>query len=325
MWAKLPESGDLPGQGRSHPPTVVAPSSRTATCASASACGSRPSWACCSSTASTPGCRRSWARPATRSRPAPALLLLLNLGAVIGLIVAGTIADSRGNKPTVLVWFGLAAVFLALLSIKMQSELLVYGAVLLTGIFVFSAQVLVYAFVGHLYPPEIRGTALGLSAGIGRVGAIVGPSITGALVTAGIAYPWGFYVFAGAALLAVLALATVPAHMRVRRPPTPAQGDPLGRDDRPHRGPGAPAEVGEARRSRAASGGSPRPHVVARVGERLRRTARPRRAAGPARRPRRPPAAGRRGRGRAAARAASRVGSASWSRSGRGRPPCRRC
>jgi MFS family permease len=142
------------------------------------------------------------------------LLLLLNLGAVIGLVVAGTISDARGNKPTVLVWFGLAALFLALLSIKMQNEVLVYAAVLLTGIFVFSAQVLVYAFVGHLYPPEIRGTALGLAAGIGRVGAIVGPSITGALVTAGIAYPWGFYVFAAAALLAVLALAIVPAHMQ---------------------------------------------------------------------------------------------------------------
>jgi AAHS family benzoate transporter-like MFS transporter len=148
------------------------------------------------------------------------LLLLLNLGAVIGLLVAGTISDARGNKPTVLVWFGMAALFLALLSIKMQSETLVYAAVLLTGIFVFSAQVLVYAFVGHLYPPEIRGTALGLAAGIGRVGAIVGPSITGALVTAGIAYPWGFYVFAGAALLAVLALALVPAHMH-RAPATP--------------------------------------------------------------------------------------------------------
>ena len=142
------------------------------------------------------------------------LLLLLNLGAVIGLIFAGTISDARGNKPTVLLWFGLAALFLALLSIKMQNQTLVYAAVLLTGIFVFSAQVLVYAFVGHLYPPEIRGTALGLAAGIGRVGAIVGPSITGALVTAGIAYPWGFYVFAAAALIAVAALAVVPAHMR---------------------------------------------------------------------------------------------------------------
>ncbi|ROR90802.1 MFS transporter [Nocardioides aurantiacus] len=142
------------------------------------------------------------------------LLLVLNVGAVIGLLVAGGISDSRGNKPTVLLWFGLAAVFLALLSIRMDSTLVVYGAVLLAGIFVFSAQVLVYAFVGHLYPPEIRGTALGLAAGVGRIGAIVGPFLGGALVTAGIAYPWGFYAFAVAALLAVGALATVPAHLR---------------------------------------------------------------------------------------------------------------
>jgi MFS transporter, AAHS family, benzoate transport protein len=127
--------------------------------------------------------------------------------------VAGQISDARGNKRTVLLWFGLAAVFLAALSIKIESTMLVYAAVMLTGIFVFSAQVLVYAFVGHLYPPEIRGTALGMAAGVGRVGAIVGPSIGGAMVTAGIAYPWGFYAFAVAALLAVLALATVPAHV----------------------------------------------------------------------------------------------------------------
>ena len=120
------------------------------------------------------------------------LILVLNVGAVIGLLVAGHFSDTRGNKPAVLAWFALAAVFLALLSIKMESRLLVYAAVLLTGIFVFSAQVLVYAFVGHLYPPEIRGTALGVAAGVGRVGAIVGPSLGGALVTAGVAYPWGF-------------------------------------------------------------------------------------------------------------------------------------
>ena len=141
------------------------------------------------------------------------LLLVLNVGAVIGLLIAGQLSDARGNKPTVLLWFGLAAVFLALLSIKLHSTSLVYAAVLLAGVFVFSSQVLVYAFVGHLYPPEVRGTALGMSAGVGRVGAIVGPSLGGALVTAGVAYPWGFYAFAVAAVLALLALATVPAHV----------------------------------------------------------------------------------------------------------------
>jgi MFS family permease len=140
------------------------------------------------------------------------LLLALNLGAVTGLLVAGLISDARGNKPTVLVWFALAAVFLAGLSVRLESTVAVYVAVFLAGVFVFSAQVLVYAFVGHLYPPDVRGTALGLAAGVGRVGAIVGPFLGGALVTAGIAYPWGFYLFALAAVLAVMALTFVPAH-----------------------------------------------------------------------------------------------------------------
>ncbi|MGP3951540.1 MFS transporter [Streptomyces sp. 7N604] len=140
------------------------------------------------------------------------LLLTLNVGAVIGLLLAGRISDTRGNKQTVVMWFGIAAAMLALLSIKMESSLLVYGAVLAAGIFVFSAQVLVYAFVSHLYPARIRGTALGMSAGVGRVGAIVGPFLGGTLLTAGLAYPWGFYAFAGAAVVALLALLTVPAH-----------------------------------------------------------------------------------------------------------------
>jgi len=145
------------------------------------------------------------------------LLLVLNVGAVTGLLVAGRIADARGNKPTVLLWFGLAAVFLAFLSVRMESQALVYLAVFLAGVFVFSAQVLVYAFVGHLFPADIRGTALGLSAGVGRVGAIVGPLLGGALLSAGIAYPWGFYAFSVAALLALLALLTVPAHLTGER------------------------------------------------------------------------------------------------------------
>ena len=142
-----------------------------------------------------------------------ALLLTLNIGAVLGLVVSGRIADRRGNKVTVLAWFGIAAVALSLMAIRLESSFLVYAAVLLGGFFVFSAQVLVYAFVGHLYPPAIRGTALGMAAGVGRVGAIVGPFLGGALVASGAAYPGGFFAFAGAAVLAVLALLTVPAHL----------------------------------------------------------------------------------------------------------------
>lgn len=48
------------------------------------------------------------------------------------------------------------------------------------------------------------------------LGAITGPLIGGALLTAGIAYPWGFYIFAavaaiGAVCVAAVALTDVPA------------------------------------------------------------------------------------------------------------------
>lgn len=139
-----------------------------------------------------------------------ALLFILNLGAVAGLLLAGWLADRHGTKRITLLWFGLAAVLLALLSLKLQNEILLDLAVFVTGVFVFSAQVLVYAWVSQLFPRELTGTALGFSAGVGRVGAILGPAVTGALVAGGIAYPWGFYVFALAAVAALAALLFIP-------------------------------------------------------------------------------------------------------------------
>jgi MFS family permease len=153
------------------------------------------------------------------------LLLVLNVGAVVGLIIAGILADKHGTKKIVLLWFGLSAVFLAVLSVKIQNEFLLNAAVFVTGVFVFSSQVLVYAWVSQLFPARLRGTALGFAAGVGRMGAIVGPAVTGSLVAAGIAYPWGFYVFGGAALLAVVALLTVPHAIA----PGPNQAPAIGR------------------------------------------------------------------------------------------------
>lgn len=138
------------------------------------------------------------------------LLLVLNTGAIVGLLLAGTIADRRGIKPTVLVWFGAAAILLALLSIKVPSSVVLNLLVFITGVFVFSAQVLVYAYVTQAYPADVRATALGLTASVGRLGAIVGPTLTGLLVVAGSAHPWSFYFFAVVAGLGALALSTVP-------------------------------------------------------------------------------------------------------------------
>ncbi|MGP4018607.1 MFS transporter [Saccharopolyspora sp. 5N708] len=139
------------------------------------------------------------------------LLLTLNIGAVVGLVVAGAVADRVGLRLSTIGWFAASAVFLAALSIRLPG-IGVYVAVFLAGCFVFSSQVLVYAYIGRVYPAANRATGLGWSAGIGRIGAICGPLLGGALLTAGLAYPWGFYAFA-----LVGALGAVGASV-VRRP-----------------------------------------------------------------------------------------------------------
>jgi benzoate transport len=142
-----------------------------------------------------------------------AFLLVLNLGAVVGLLVAGRVADRVGARTAGIGWFTAAAVFLALLSIRVPIGG-IYVMVFLAGVFVFSAQVLVYAFTSANHPPQVRATALGWSAGVGRVGAICGPILGGAVLAAGVAVPWGFYAFAVVGALGAVALST----SRVRRP-----------------------------------------------------------------------------------------------------------
>ncbi|MFC8349969.1 MFS transporter [Streptomyces sp. NPDC057280] len=137
-------------------------------------------------------------------------LLILNVGGVVGLVLGGFVADRRGIKPTTLGWFAISVVMLACLSIRMHSDLLLDTVVFLTGVFVFSAQVLIYAYVTNFYPASVRSTALGSASGIGRIGSIVGPSITGALVASGIGHPWGFYFFAAVAVAGFLAVLTLP-------------------------------------------------------------------------------------------------------------------
>lgn len=137
-----------------------------------------------------------------------ALLLVLNVGAVLGLLVAGQVANRVGLRRSTIAWFTAAALFLALLSIRLPG-IGVYVSVLLAGVFVFSAQVLVYAYVSHIYPAAARATAIGAASGVGRLGAITGPLVGGALLTAGIAYPWGFYIFAAVAAVGAVAVSVV--------------------------------------------------------------------------------------------------------------------
>ncbi|MCE0763897.1 aromatic acid/H+ symport family MFS transporter [Pseudonocardia kujensis] len=137
-----------------------------------------------------------------------ALLLVLNVGAVLGLLLAGRVADRIGVRTSTIAWFTAAALFLALLAIKLPG-VGVYVSVLLAGVFTFSSQVLVYAYVSQYYPAEARATAIGSASGVGRLGGICGPLVGGILLSTGLAYPWGFFVFAVVAAIGAASVAVV--------------------------------------------------------------------------------------------------------------------
>lgn len=141
-------------------------------------------------------------------------LFVLNLGAIVGLLFAGWIGDKWKPSAISTLWFLMAAILLVLLSIKMNSAFLLGALVFLAGVFVFSAQVMVYAFTSKVYQGNARATAMGLENAIGRIGAIVGPLGAGILVTANLAYPWGFYLFAGAAFLGLISMILIPRKIR---------------------------------------------------------------------------------------------------------------
>jgi len=66
-----------------------------------------------------------------------------------------------------------------------------------------------YAVAARLYPADIRTTGVGWAIGAGRVGAILGPSVAGFILDAGVPINWTFGIFAVPMILAAVALAGV--------------------------------------------------------------------------------------------------------------------
>ncbi|MFI8240150.1 MFS transporter [Streptomyces sp. NPDC085866] len=121
-------------------------------------------------------------------------VVLFNLGGIVGMLVAGRAADGFGAPRISAVWFALAAAGVFLLSIHMPLGV-TFLVVFLTGVFLNSAQTMIYATVSIRSTPDNRATAVGWTSGMGRFGAVFGPWLGGQLLAAGNG-DWGFTAFA---------------------------------------------------------------------------------------------------------------------------------
>ena len=140
-------------------------------------------------------------------------LLVYCLGAVLGTLVAASLADRFGPKPLVIVGYLAAATALVLIAQRPSTPVLVL-LVLVAGFGGFGTQNVLNDFIARFYPTSHRASGLGWALGIGRVGGIVGPTF-GAWVIAG-ASPLGATAtaFAGTALLGAIVMAFIPKQAR---------------------------------------------------------------------------------------------------------------
>ncbi|MBP8025171.1 MAG: aromatic acid/H+ symport family MFS transporter, partial [Neisseria sp.] len=132
-------------------------------------------------------------------------LLFLNIGGIIGAIGGGWLSDRFHPRPVLMLFFTLAAVSLALLGFKSHVAVL-YFLVTVAGATTIGSQILLYAYVAQFYPTAIRSTALGWSSGVGRIGAILGPVLGGALLAMQLSHQMNFLAFVVPGALAVIAI-----------------------------------------------------------------------------------------------------------------------
>mgnify|MGYP003363020374 FL=1 len=108
-------------------------------------------------------------------------VLLITLAQVPGYLVAAFLVERWGRRPVLVGFLGLSALFAWLLSqAASPGEVLLFGALL--AFFNLGAWGAIYAYTPELFPTALRGSGAGFVAAVGRVGGILAPYATGALL-----------------------------------------------------------------------------------------------------------------------------------------------
>lgn len=135
-------------------------------------------------------------------------LMALNIGAVIGTIGGGILADRFHLKPVIIGMLLLGAVSLVGLGFN-SPQIVIYLLVAAAGAATIGSSILLYSFVAQYYPMSIRSTGIGCASAVGRIGAIVGPIIIGFLLGMELPHKMNFLAVAIPAILGAMAVALI--------------------------------------------------------------------------------------------------------------------
>ncbi len=141
-------------------------------------------------------------------------LFSLNFGGMAGAIAGGWLGDRFGLPKVVIGYFAAATLSIALVGFGLPVTLL-FLMVFVAGATTIGTQILLYASVAQLYNLSVRSTGLGWASGVGRIGAIVGPTLGGMLLAKELPLQQNFLIFAVPAAVSTLAmLAFAVSHAR---------------------------------------------------------------------------------------------------------------
>jgi AAHS family 4-hydroxybenzoate transporter-like MFS transporter len=106
----------------------------------------------------------------------------LQVGGTIGSFALGWLIDRSGFIAVLTPCFALACISISFIGQPGLTLALLFMVVFVAGFCVVGGQAPVNALAGTYYPTYLRSTGIGWGLGIGRMGAIVGPLLGGALI-----------------------------------------------------------------------------------------------------------------------------------------------
>ena len=149
-----------------------------------------------------------------------AFLLVLQIGAVIGMVGGSVLADRFGPARVIVPFFLIGAISLLVLSRKLDATWLMI-AVAGAGLGTIGTSSLTYGYVAASFPASCRATAVGVAMGLGRAGAIIGPLMGGWILSSSLGYQWNFYGFAIPAIIAAVLIVGMARFTASSKAPVP--------------------------------------------------------------------------------------------------------
>jgi AAHS family 4-hydroxybenzoate transporter-like MFS transporter len=147
---------------------------------------------------------------------------LNNLGSAIASALSGWLVHRMGAFLVLIPGFVIGGLCLAWFGQATSSVPLLAAASFLAGFFVGGTGTGLLAVAAGMYPTSIRSTGIGWAMGMGRVGQVFGPSLTGLLVAAGYKVGGIFYAAAIPCFIGALFLIFLKAARPVMEADAPA-------------------------------------------------------------------------------------------------------